>query len=88
VNVLPESVLHSAPFLVLATFVAVNTMIYAVLAVAKLAPKVYVTDLVRRRDQRRDNRSIYPDPAQLGPAAPAASPGEEWVDRATEIRAS
>jgi hypothetical protein len=61
VNVLPESVLHFGPFLVLATFVAVNTMIYAVLAVAKLAPKVYVTDLVRRRDQRRDNRSIYPD---------------------------
>jgi hypothetical protein len=61
-NLLPESVLYSAPFLVLATFVAMNTMIYAVLAVAKLAPKVYLTDLFRRRDQRRDNRSIYPDP--------------------------
>jgi hypothetical protein len=77
-NLLPESVLHSGPFLVLATFVAVNTMMYAVLAVAKLAPKVYVTDLFRRRDQRVDNRSIYPDPR----------PGEGWVDPATELRAS
>ncbi len=60
-NLLPASILHSGPFLVLATFVATNTMIYAVLAVAKLAPKVYVTDLFRRRDQRVDNRSIHPE---------------------------
>jgi hypothetical protein len=64
-NLLPESILHSGPFLVLATFVAVNTMMYAVLAVAKLAPKVYVTDLFRRRDQRVDNRSIHPEPASV-----------------------
>jgi hypothetical protein len=85
-NLLPESVLHSGPFLVLATFVAVNTMMYAVLAVAKLAPKIYVTDLVRRRDQRIDNRSIYPEPP-VGPAGSAGLDGHGWVDPATELRA-
>jgi hypothetical protein len=90
-NLLPESVLHSGPFLVLATFVATNTMMYAVLAIAKLAPKVYPADLFRRRDQRIDNRSIYPDPSSAksarsaGPADPA---DEGWVDPATELRAS
>ena len=90
-NLLPESVLHSGPFLVLATFVAVNTMMYAVLAVAKLLPKVYVTDLFRSRDQRIDNRSIYPDlpsghsSGSDGPGGPA---GQGWVDPPTELRAS
>jgi hypothetical protein len=64
--VLPESVVHSGPFLVLATFVAVNTMIYVVLAVAKLLPKVYLADVVRRGNERADNRSIHPSlPPQL-----------------------
>jgi hypothetical protein len=57
---LPESVVHSGPFAILATFVALNTIMYAVLALAKLLPKVYLSDLVRRRDQRVDDRSIYP----------------------------
>lgn len=84
-NLLPESVLHSGPFLVLATFVATNTMMYAVLAIAKLAPKVYLTDLFRHRDQRIDNRSIYPD---LPAGESAGSSGGGWVDPATELRAS
>ncbi len=70
---LPESVVHSTPFLVLGTFVAMNTMMYVVLAVAKLLPKVYLSDLGRRRDQRIDNRSIYPviPPLPHANAAPA-----------------
>ena len=87
-NLLPESILHSGPFLVLATFVAVNTMMYAVLAVAKLAPKVYVTDLFRRRDQRIDNRSIHPELPSAELAGPSGPAGEGWVDPATELRAS
>jgi hypothetical protein len=56
---LRESVMHSAPFAVLATFVALNTMMYASLAVAKLLPKVYLSDALHRRVRRDDDRSIY-----------------------------
>ena len=36
---LPSSVLRSGWFQALATFVAINTLVYAVLAVAKLIPR-------------------------------------------------
>jgi hypothetical protein len=36
---LPSSVLHSGWFHALAAFVAVNTLVYAALAVAKLIPR-------------------------------------------------
>lgn len=57
---LPESLLHSDWFSVLATFVAVNTLIYVVLGLIKILPKV------RRRDRRgpsrrSETRSIHPD---------------------------
>lgn len=58
---LPESVLHSSLFAVLAAFVAINTVMYSALALAKLLPKVYVTDWFTRRNQRSESRSIYPD---------------------------
>ncbi|WP_148574915.1 hypothetical protein [Nocardioides caldifontis] len=64
---LPESVMHSGPFAILATFVAINTMMYAALAVGKLLPKVYVSDALHRRVQRDDDRSIYPPPSQHAP---------------------
>jgi hypothetical protein len=58
---LPESVIHSQFFAVLATFVAINTIVYAILAVARILPKVYLSDWVRGRNRRAETRSIYPD---------------------------
>ena len=58
---LPQSFLSSPFFAVLATFVAINTLMYVSLAVAKILPKVYLSDLVTSRDRRRQNRSIHPD---------------------------
>jgi len=57
---LPETFLRSPFFAVLATFVAINTVMYLSLAVAKILPKVYVTDYLRGRNRRRTNRSIHP----------------------------
>jgi hypothetical protein len=58
---LPQSFLSSPLFAVLATFVAINTVMYVSLAVAKILPKVYLSDLVTGRDRRTANRSIHPD---------------------------
>jgi hypothetical protein len=58
---LPESVLHSGWFAVLAAFVALNTVMYCALALAKVLPKVYVTDWLPARNRRAQTRSIYPD---------------------------
>ena len=61
-GILPESVLHSGWFAVLAAFVAINTVMYVALAVAKVLPKVYVSDWFTSRDRRGQNRSIFPTP--------------------------
>jgi hypothetical protein len=58
---LPESFLASPFVAVLATFVAINTVMYLSLAVAKLLPKVYVGDYLQGRNRRAQNRSIHPD---------------------------
>jgi hypothetical protein len=58
---LPESVLHSGLFAVLAAFVAINTVIYACLAVSNILPKIYVSDWVTTRTRRTETRSIHPD---------------------------
>ncbi len=58
---LPESVLRSDLFGVLAAFVALNTLMYLALAVAKILPKVYVSDWVSRSHTRSQTRSIYPE---------------------------
>ena len=68
-GVLPESVLHSGWFAVLAAFVAINTVMYVVLATATMLPKVYVSDWFTSRDRRIQNRSIHPDPEVAGPPA-------------------
>lgn len=57
-----ESVLRSHWFAVLAAFVAVNTVMYGALALAKLLPKVYLSDWVATRNRRTTNRSIHPLP--------------------------
>jgi hypothetical protein len=58
---LPESIMHSEWFEVLAMFVAVNTVLYLTLAVIKLLPKAYLSDWVNQRNRRAESRSIYPD---------------------------
>ncbi|HWJ68420.1 MAG TPA: hypothetical protein VNT31_17235 [Nocardioides sp.] len=57
----PEALVRSHPFAVLAAFVAINTVVYVALSVAKALPKVYVGDHVRRRYVRGETRSIHPD---------------------------
>lgn len=58
---LPESLVRSHAFAVLAAFVAINTMVYATLATAKALPKVFIRDHVPRSYERAETRSIYPD---------------------------
>lgn len=59
--VLPVSVLQSDWFAVLSTFVAVNTVMYVTLAIAKLLPRMHPSSWFRSRNQRRESRSIDPD---------------------------
>ncbi len=61
---LPQSVLESEFFLVLATFVAINTLMYVTLAIAKMLPRIYVSDLFHRRNRRRESRAIIPPPGE------------------------
>ena len=57
----PQSVLSSGFFAVLSAFVAINTVMYVALAVAKSVPKIYLTDWFSRRNTRSQTRSIHPD---------------------------
>jgi hypothetical protein len=65
-NVLPSSWLISDWYTTLTAFVAVNTLIYVVLAVSKVLPRIHPTTwLPSSKDagRRRESRSIYPDRA-------------------------
>lgn len=57
----PESVLESRFFAVFATFVAINTVIYVVLAVVKILPRPHLSDFLPGRNRRAQERSIFPD---------------------------
>lgn len=57
---LPESFLHSPWFAIMATFVAINTVMYAALAVSKILPKLHRPNWLRRPHERSETRSIYP----------------------------
>lgn len=57
----PESILHTPGFAVMATFVAINTVMYAALAVAKILPKLHRPAWLRRSHERSETRSIYPE---------------------------
>ncbi len=59
-TILPESTLQSETFAVLAAFVAINTVMYGALAVAKMLPKVFVADWFTDRHRRAESRSIHP----------------------------
>ena len=57
----PASFLQSDFFVILSAFVAINTLVYVALAVAKILPKVYLSDWIRGANRRSETRSIYPD---------------------------
>lgn len=57
----PSSVLQSDTFAILAAFVAINTVMFAAISVAKILPKVHPTDWFHARNRRAETRSIYPD---------------------------
>ena len=58
---LPDSILRNELIAVLAAFVAINTIVYVTLAVAKILPKVYLRDYLSSRNRRSETRSIDPD---------------------------
>ncbi|MCW2830847.1 MAG: hypothetical protein JWP31_1539, partial [Aeromicrobium sp.] len=53
---LPESSVHSDLFTILAAFVAINTVMYVALAIAKMLPKVYVRDWIKPSQRRSRTR--------------------------------
>jgi hypothetical protein len=58
---LPETLLSTPVFQFLAAFVALNTIMYLVLSIAKILPKVYLSDWTNRGNRRTETRSIHPD---------------------------
>jgi hypothetical protein len=58
---LPESIVHTSWFAVLATFVAINTVMYAALASVKILPKLRPGSWFAARRDRAETRSIHPD---------------------------
>ncbi|MEY4451879.1 MAG: hypothetical protein RLZZ380_1000 [Actinomycetota bacterium] len=58
---LPESFMHSQFFVILATLVALNTVIYAALSIVHILPKWFRSSWLRGRRTRKVTRSIYPD---------------------------
>jgi hypothetical protein len=58
---LPESFLHSRFFIILATVVALNTVVYAALSLVHMLPKWFRPSWIRGRKYRKITRSIYPD---------------------------
>jgi hypothetical protein len=58
---IPEHFLESGVFQFLSASVALNTIMYVALAIAKMLPKLYLSDWVRRRGRRTEARSIHPD---------------------------
>lgn len=56
---LPESLLHSDAVKVLATFVALNTLMYATLATVKILPRVPRPRWLTGANRRSQDRSIH-----------------------------
>ena len=73
----PNEWLQSEWFAVWASFVALNTLIYVALAIAKMLPKVHLSDIwyhLRGLNRRTETRSIYPDASRLSGASSLAGP--------------
>ncbi len=58
---LPETFLHTRFFVILATVVALNTVIYAALSLVHIFPKLFKPNWIRGHRNRRVTRSIFPD---------------------------
>ena len=58
---IPEHFLESGVFQFLSAFVALNTTMYVAMAIAKMLPKFYLSDWLRRHCRRSETRSIHPD---------------------------
>lgn len=58
---LPESFMRSDFFAILAAFVAINTVMYAALAMAKILPKIHLSDRFTSRNRRSESRGIHPE---------------------------
>lgn len=58
---LPESFMQSRFFVILATLVALNTVIYAALSIVHVIPKWFKPSWMRGHRPRGVTRSIYPD---------------------------
>ena len=76
---LPESILVSPWFAVLAAFVSINTVMYVTLAVAKSLPKIYLQDWLPQHYVRSETRSIHPDAEETG-KPPARGHADGRVD--------
>ena len=59
--VVPAELLTTPFFQFLSAFVAINTIMFAALAIAHMLPKVYFSDFFARRGRRKETRSIHPD---------------------------
>lgn len=78
-TVLPGSIFATRWFVVLSTFVAINTMLYVSMSLFNVLPKLYLSDVVRRYGRRAETRSIYPD----GHSASDPAIEQPWVLRAS-----
>lgn len=74
---LPESILNTPLFGLLAAFVAVNTVVFLALAVVKMLPAVPLSMLFIHRNRRIQNRSIYPNSAEIRQRAPSRDASED-----------
>lgn len=65
-GILPHEWLTSSWYATLTAFVAVNTILYVVLSVSKIVPRMHPSGWLRRghdATRRSENRSIYGDQA-------------------------
>jgi len=58
---LPAGLVQTGWFATLSTFVAINTVMFTALAVAKVLPRPHPSSWLPRRYQRSETRSIYPE---------------------------
>ncbi|MGB5953210.1 MAG: hypothetical protein WBG57_11950 [Ornithinimicrobium sp.] len=56
-----ESIVSTTAFGILMAFVALNTIMYTVLALGKCLPKVHFLDHLPRTTERAETRNIDPD---------------------------
>jgi len=60
IDSMPTDVSPPAILEILAAFVAINTLMYVCLAIAKMLPRLRIPRTLRRPYSRSETRSIYP----------------------------